>query len=307
MARMPQIHFKERLVIKMNGMNLNGINTLYRNPIIGNNKITVNGLEKLISAKKVTTSSSSKDIGKNQDPSLTISCVPEETNQNPFGITVQTNVDKDTFECSGKINTNADPNATTSRVDRYIADMGKEEQEQLAEEYLRKAQEIEEQFKNGEITQEERQDMQKDLQKMYKVEHTTEAFTSDGEEYCTNVAFIDEKARNTKHPDMVNKCIVVDLTGKREQIYGSFKNAENIIRPKHIGNNGQSKKQNTPIEEAVTDEGKQKLSAQLVKNLMKDYMYQSDKTMMEKQKERIDEKRETEKEQSQLQFFEAFA
>ena len=46
-------------------------------------------------------------------------------------------------------------------VDRYIADMGKEEQEQLAEEYLRKAQEIEEQFKNGEITQEERQDMQK--------------------------------------------------------------------------------------------------------------------------------------------------
>jgi len=36
-------------------------------------------------------------------------------------------------------------------------------------------------------------------------------------------------------------------------------------------------------------------------------MYQSDKTMMEKQKERIDEKRETEKEQSQLQFFEAFA
>ena len=94
---------------------------------------------------------------------------------------------------------------------------------------------------------------------------------------------------------------------QREQIYGSFKNAENIIRPKHIGNNGQSKKQNTPIEEAVTDEGKQKLSAQLVKNLMKDYMYQSDKTMMEKQKEHIDEKRETEKEQSQLQFFEAFA
>ncbi len=36
-------------------------------------------------------------------------------------------------------------------------------------------------------------------------------------------------------------------------------------------------------------------------------MYQSDKTMMEKQKEHIDEKRETEKEQSQMQFFEAFA
>ena len=305
MARMPQIHFKERLVIKMNGMNLNGINTLYRNPIIGNNKITVNGLEKLISAKKVTTSSSSKDIGKNQDPSLTISCVPEETNQNPFGITVQTNVDKDTFECSGKINTNADPNATTSRVDRYIADMGKEEQEQLAEEYLRKAQEIEEQFKNGEITQDERQGMQEDLRKMYKVDHTVEAFTLDGEEYCTMVLFKDEKRRNSKDPNLCNAKIAVDLTGKREQIYGNFENAESIIRPKPNDNNAPSKEQSTPIEEAITGEGKQKLSAQLVKNLMKDYMYQNDKTMMEKQKERMDEKQE--EEESQLQFFEAFA
>ena len=271
---------------------MNGINNIYQNTLMGNTTVSFN---------------QSEHTKKNGMPKGTISGGAELKEEQKSGLSIQMNTDKDTFEFSGKINTNADPNATTSRVDRYIADMGKEEQEQLAEEYLRKAQEIEEQFKNGEITQEERQDMQKDLQKMYKVEHTTEAFTSDGEEYCTNVAFIDEKARNTKHPDMVNKCIVVDLTGKREQIYGSFKNAENIIRPKHIGNNGQSKKQNTPIEEAVTDEGKQKLSAQLVKNLMKDYMYQSDKTMMEKQKEHIDEKRETEKEQSQMQFFEAFA
>ena len=34
-------------------------------------------------------------------------------------------------------------------------------------------------------------------------------------------------------------------------------------------------------------------------------MYQNDKTMMEKQKERMDEKQE--EEESQLQFFEAFA
>ena len=66
-----------------------------------------------------------------------------------------------------------------------------------------------------------------------------------------------------------------------------------------------SKEQSTPIEEAITGEGKQKLSAQLVKNLMKDYMFQNDKTMMEKQKERMDEKQE--EEESQLQFFEAFA
>lgn len=287
---------------------MNGINTLYRNPNIGNNKITVNGIENLIRATKVTTSSSSKNIGKNQDPSLTISCVPEETNKNSLGITVQTNVDKDTFECSGKINTNADPNATTSRVDRYIADMGKEEQEQLAEEYLKKAKEIEEQFNNGEITQEERQDMQEELRKMYKVNHTTEAFTMDGEEYCTTVSFIDEKARNTKHPDLVNKCIVVDLTGKREQIYGDFENAESIINPKFNDNNGQFKDQTTPIEEAVTGKGNKKLSAQLIRNLMKDYTYQNDKTTMEKQAERIAEKSEEDDEQQQqLKFFEAFA
>lgn len=288
-------------------MNLNGINTLYHNPIIGNNKITVNGIDKLVRAAKVTTHSSAKNIGKNQDPSLTISCVPEESKQNPFGITVQTNADKDTFECSSKTSTNADPNAKTSRIDRYIADMGKEEQEKLAEEYLRKAQELEEQFKNGEITQEERQDMQEDLQKMYKVQCTIEAFTPDGEEYCTEVLFIDEKARNTKHPDMVNRCIRVDLTGKREQIYGNFENAESIIRPKPNDNHGQSNEQSTPIEEAVTGEGKQKLSAQLIKNLMKDYIYQNNKTIMEKQKEHMDEKRETEEDPSQLKFFETFA
>lgn len=240
-------------------------------------------------------------------PKGTISGGAELKEEQKSGLSIQMNADKDTFEFSGKINTNADPSTTTSRVDRYIADMGKEEQEQLAEEYLKKAKEIEEQFKNGEITQEERQDMQEDLREMYKVDHTIEAFTTDGEEYCTKVLFKDEKARNTKHPDMVNRYIVVDLTGKREQIYGDFENAESIIRPKPNDNNAPSKEQSTPIEEAITGEGKQKLSAQLIKNLMKDYTYQNDKTIIEKQKERIDEKREAEEEQEQLKFFEAFA
>ena len=271
---------------------MNGINNIYQNTLIGNNAVSFNQSER---------------TKKNGMPKGTISGGAELKEEQKSGLSIQMNTDKDTFEFSGKINTNADPNATTSRVDRYIADMGKEEQEQLAEEYLRKAQEIEEQFKNGEITQDERQGMQEDLRKMYKVDHTVEAFTLDGEEYCTMVLFKDEKRRNSKDPNLCNAKIAVDLTGKREQIYGNFENAESIIRPKPNDNNAPSKEQSTPIEEAITGEGKQKLSAQLIKNLMKDYMYQSDKTMMEKQKEHIDEKRETEKEQSQMQFFEAFA
>lgn len=271
---------------------MNGISNIYQNTLTGNQIVSFNQSER---------------TKKNGMPKGTISGGAELKEEQKSGLSIQMNADKDTFEFSGKIKTNADPNTTTSRVDRYIADMGKEEQEQLAEEYLRKVHEIEEQFKNGEITLEERQDMQQNLQEMYKVDHTVEAFTLDGEEYCTTVLFKDEKARNSKDPTLCNAKIEVDLTGKREQIYGSFENAESIIRPKPNGNNGQFKEQSTPIEEAITGGGEQKLSAQLVKNLMKDYMYQSDKTMMEKQKERIDEKRETEEEQSQLQFFEAFA
>ncbi len=269
---------------------MNGINNIYQNTLMGNTTVSFN---------------QSEHTKKNGMPKGTISGGAELKEEQKSGLSIQMNTDKDTFEFSGKINTNADPNATTSRVDRYIADMGKEEQEQLAEEYLRKAQEIEEQFKNGEITQDERQGMQEDLRKMYKVDHTVEAFTLDGEEYCTMVLFKDEKRRNSKDPNLCNAKIAVDLTGKREQIYGNFENAESIIRPKPNDNNAPSKEQSTPIEEAITGEGKQKLSAQLIKNLMKDYMYQSDKTMMEKQKERMDEKQE--EEESQLQFFEAFA
>ena len=269
---------------------MNGINNIYQNTLMGNTTVSFNQSER---------------TKKNGMPKGTISGGAELKEEQKSGLSIQMNTDKDTFEFSGKINTNADPNATTSRVDRYIADMGKEEQEQLAEEYLRKAQEIEEQFKNGEITQDERQGMQEDLRKMYKVDHTVEAFTLDGEEYCTMVLFKDEKRRNSKDPNLCNAKIAVDLTGKREQIYGNFENAESIIRPKPNDNNAPSKEQSTPIEEAITGEGKQKLSAQLVKNLMKDYMYQNDKTMMEKQKERMDEKQE--EEESQLQFFEAFA
>ena len=269
---------------------MNGINNIYQNTLMGNTTVSFNQSER---------------TKKNGMPKGTISGGAELKEEQKSGLSIQMNTDKDTFEFSGKINTNADPNATTSRVDRYIADMGKEEQEQLAEEYLRKAQEIEEQFKNGEITQDERQGMQEDLRKMYKVDHTVEAFTLDGEEYCTMVLFKDEKRRNSKDPNLCNAKIAVDLTGKREQIYGNFENAESIIRARPNDNNAPSKEQSTPIEEAITGEGKQKLSAQLVKNLMKDYMYQNDKTMMEKQKERMDEKQE--EEESQLQFFEAFA
>ncbi len=253
---------------------MNGFNSIFSNPLIGNKGIFSNPLQKMEKTKESLV------------PKGNISGIEESAESAKNGFTIQMNADKDTLEIS------------ELRVpdDLTAGDMTETERKEMAKQFLKERLEVEEQYKNGELGWEERNELWFDLNDKYEI-NMIWGYSADGQPHgiwgniediknmeSIRIDFFRGKAdtppRVTLSKEEINQIPISEipqaLPTETEEDSDNL-NMEEVLKE----NAGQAT-------EVISDKNEEKLSARLVEKLMEDYAFQGSKSISELQKERID-------------------
>ena len=253
---------------------MNGFNSIFSNPLIGNKGIFSNPLQKMEKTKESLI------------PKGNISGIEESAESAKNGFTIQMNADKDTLEIS------------ELRVpdDLTAGDMTETERKEMAKQFLKERLEVEEQYKNGELGWEERNELWFDLNDKYEI-NMIWGYSADGQPHgiwgniediknmeSIRIDFFRGKAdtppRVTLSKEEINQIPISEipqaLPTETEEDSDNL-NMEEVLKE----NAGQAT-------EVISDKNEEKLSARLVEKLMEDYAFQGSKSISELQKERID-------------------
>lgn len=253
---------------------MNGFNSIFSNPLIGNKGIFSNPLQKMEKTKESLI------------PKGNISGIEESAESAKNGFTIQMNADKDTLEIS------------ELRVpdDLTAGDMTETERKEMAKQFLKERLEVEEQYKNGELGWEERNELWFDLNDKYEI-NMIWGYSADGQPHgiwgniediknmeSIRIDFFRGKAdtppRVTLSKEEINQIPISEipqaLPTETEEDSDNL-NMEEVLKE----DAGQAT-------EVISDKNEEKLSARLVEKLMEDYAFQGSKSISELQKERIE-------------------
>ena len=265
---------QRKVGIKMNGIKMNGFNSIFSNPLIGNKGIFSNPLQKTEKTKESLI------------PKGNISGIEESAENAKNGLAIQMNADKDTLEISEwRV-----PDELTA------GDMTEAERKEMAKQFLEERLEVEARYKNGEIGWEERKELWFELNHKYEI-NDIRGYKADGK-YCDLWGSCDEIG------DMDNVEIIF-FRGKADTPPRVTLSKEEINQipiseiPQALPTETEEESDNLNMEEAlkenagqatgvISDKNEEKLSARLVEKLMEDYAFQGSKSISELQKERIE-------------------
>lgn len=261
----------------MNGIKMNGFNSIFSNPLIGNKVIFSNPLQKMEKTEKTKES---------LIPKGNISGIEESAESAKNGFTIQMNADKDTLEISEwRV-----PDELTA------GDMTETERKEMAKQFLKERLEVEEQYKNGELGWEERNELWFDLNHKYEI-NMIWGNSADGKLHG-----IWGNIEDVKDMDNIE---IQFFRGKADTAPRVTLSKEEINQipiseiPQALPTETEEESDNLNMEETmkenagqatgvISDKNEEKLSARLVEKLMEDYAFQGSKSISELQKERIE-------------------
>ena len=256
---------------------MNGFNSIFSNPLIGNKGIFQ------IHCRKCKKKEKTKE---SLIPKGNISGIEESAESAKNGFTIQMNADKDTLEISEwRV-----PDELTA------GDMTETERKEMAKQFLKERLEVEEQYKNGELGWEERNELWFELNHKYEINDIF-GYTADGKPHIIWGNIEDIKNMESIRIDF--------FRGKADTPPCVTLSKEEINQipiseiPQALPTETEEESDNLNMEEAlkenagqatevISDKNEEKLSARLVEKLMEDYAFQGSKSISELQKERIE-------------------
>ena len=216
-------------------------------------------------------------------PKGNISGIEESAESAKNGFTIQMNADKDTLEISEwRV-----PDELTA------GDMTETERKEMAKQFLKERLEVEEQYKNGELGWEERNELWFELNHKYEINDIF-GYTADGKPHIIWGNIEDIKNMESIRIDFFRgkadtpPCVTLSKEEINQIPISEIPQAlptETEEEPDNLNMEEALKENAGQATEVISDKNEEKLSARLVEKLMEDYALQGSKTVSERNNE----------------------